>query len=224
MASEVRSRSWESDLGGQGRAGPSPSPTSEPSRPEEQGPHPAGALRVAESPEAAREHRPLGRQGRRGAPRERTGERGVPPSRGKGLRPLHPQAVVRELPKRLTTAHGGPGPAPRSPAPGSRCPRAVPRSLHLTAPDPCRPRSRSLPPSLLCAPEKFGPSSLAWSPALTREERSRSGRHAGAEGGGGRRRERRAPHSGPCCPCRGPSCKRGGGRRRVTCPLSHRAA
>lgn len=122
MASEVRSRSWESDLGGQGRAGPSPSPTSEPSRPEEQDPHRAGALRVAQSPRAAREHRPFGRQGRRGAPRERTGERGVSPSRRQGLRPPDPQAVVRELPKRLTIAHGGPGPAPRSPAPGSRCP------------------------------------------------------------------------------------------------------
>lgn len=110
------------------------------------------------------------------------------------------------------------------PDPAAHCPRAVPRSLHLTTPNPCRPRSRSLPPSLLCAPEKFGPSSRAWSPALTRDERSRSGRHAGAEGGGGRRRERRAPHSGPCCPCRRLSCKRGGGRRRVTCPLSHPAA
>lgn len=127
---------------------------------------------------------------RRGAPRERAGERSSSPSRGKGLRPPHPQAVVRELPKRLPTARGGPGQDPQSPAPGSRCLRAAPRSLHPAAPDPCR-RDLFPFPHRFSAPRKsLAPARGLGVPHSPRGERSRSGRRAreqraAAAGGGG---------------------------------------
>ncbi|XP_012577225.1 PREDICTED: collagen alpha-1(I) chain-like [Condylura cristata] len=174
VAGEARFRSWASDLGGQGRAGPAGDATFA-FAPEPPGPRRAGALG---SP-GRRAHGPAGSRGQRSLP----GSAQV----SAGPRPQHPQAALLQLPRRSPEPRA-PGGAPRVPAPARRAQVPVP------APDAPR---RRLPPTLIFPrrPEKVWPG-----PAGRRPHSPRAARG----GGGGIRglRERRAPHSGPFCPDR----------------------
>lgn len=149
-----------------------------------------------------------------GLPKRAQVNTATPPSSGEGTSLSAPQAVVRELQK-------GPPPEPReglarlpkSPAPGSHSARATPKFRHAAAPDPAA--GVSLPPAT--SPPRAGkvrPRPRAPSPALTPRGADRSARRAEK---GGRRRERGAPHSGPCGPGLRPSWKPGGGCWDVTC-------
>ncbi|XP_078222115.1 uncharacterized protein LOC144581656 [Callithrix jacchus] len=128
------------------------------------------------------------------------GLRGLP-ERAQGLGPPHAQAEGTQLPKRLLSPRrawsGSLGPRTRMPILAPR-PSSVTRPLPTPFPWLCL-----SPPSLLLrAPGKFGPCPPARSPALTAQGAEPKRRErAGVKGGGGRR-EREAPHSGPCCPGR----------------------
>lgn len=115
VPSEARSRSWENDLSGQGRAGPSLSQSHRraplPCPPKQQGPRRVGALGGGVKPRDGLGSPSLwdskeGRGRRGGLPPKAQVNTAVPPSSGEGTSPSAPQAVVWELPK-------GPHPEPR---------------------------------------------------------------------------------------------------------------
>ena len=186
-AREVRARSWESDLGGQGRGGPS-SPRGEHLCP------PARSTRVPPRRERSGRLRALGRPGSTGPLGCRGGgglpgsaqvSAAAPPSRGKGLslcahRPRFEnfRSACTQPGEGLATLPGFPHPDPAA----ARCAQVPPSGcsgLLLAG-------SLSLPPSLLRTPEKFGPSAGAGSPALT--PRRAEPKRQDARGSRGRRR------------------------------------
>lgn len=201
MASAAGSRSWGSDLGGQGRADPSLSQSHQrapwSSRREQPDPRRVGALRGGAQPGESRSPGSLWDAGgeTRGAPGKRTGERGGP---------ALPQGGAFSL---RTASRGAGTTSPPTPTPGRallgspglRHPNPNPRMQHPSSsirllPTPCLGVSLSLP-HLFSAPRKsLAP---AGGPSAPTHPAGSGAEAPGARGSRGWRRERGAPHSGP---------------------------